>query len=183
MRDDPRLAEARAMSIEDVAGLLGIDGLRRAGREFTGPCPACGGTDRFSINTAKGVFNCRHCGAKGQGVVDLVMWRQGVEFLPALDWLCGPKPEITAAEAAARRARAEKSRAAADERAAAERARAAALALKHLAFISQTKRNVFPVPAACRARAVADCQGVSLARGDGVGGTDQVRVLGSGCGV
>ena len=31
--------------------------------EFAGPCPHCGGTDRFSINTKDQVFNCR--GAEG----------------------------------------------------------------------------------------------------------------------
>ena len=35
-------------------------GLRRQGRELIGPCPACGGEDRFRI-TLRGGFFCRQC--------------------------------------------------------------------------------------------------------------------------
>jgi len=36
--------------------------LRRVGVEYIGPCPQCGGDDRFAINTQRQVFNCRGCG-------------------------------------------------------------------------------------------------------------------------
>jgi hypothetical protein len=36
----------------------------RAAGEWFGPCPNCGGRDRFSVNTKKQVFNCRGCGGK-----------------------------------------------------------------------------------------------------------------------
>lgn len=100
---DHRLADAKAKPIKDVADLLHINGLVRAGREWVGPCPGigCGGRDRFSINTAKNLFNCRICGAKGDQV-HLVMFVRGLDFLPALDWLCGPKQELSAAELAER---------------------------------------------------------------------------------
>lgn len=101
MGEDYRLADAKARPIKDVADLLKIGGLRRAGVEWTGPCPSCGGDDRFSINTRKGCFNCRICGAKG-GVLDLVMFVRGIGFREALDWLCGPKQELSAAELAER---------------------------------------------------------------------------------
>ena len=35
--------------------------LRRRGSEWVGPCPRCGGTDRFHVR-ADGVFGCRVCG-------------------------------------------------------------------------------------------------------------------------
>ena len=45
-------------------------GLKRQGRELVGPCPACGGTDRFSIKPIDGgaVIHCRGC----KGFVDIV---------------------------------------------------------------------------------------------------------------
>ena len=97
---DPRRSEAEAMPIEEVAGRLALlDGLARNGREFTGPCPKCGGRDRFSINTQKGVFLCRRCDGKGGGVA-LVMFVLGLNFPQALEYLCGPRQEIDPAELA-----------------------------------------------------------------------------------
>ena len=34
--------------------------LQRRGRELAGPCPLCGGEDRFHVNQ-DGVFGCRGC--------------------------------------------------------------------------------------------------------------------------
>jgi phage/plasmid primase-like uncharacterized protein len=52
-------AEARSVPIE---GELARRGNHPKGRiERCGPCPKCGGNDRFSINTLKGVWNCRNC--------------------------------------------------------------------------------------------------------------------------
>lgn len=103
---DHRLAEAKVKPIKDVADLLRIQRLTRAGREWTGPCPGCGGDDRFSLNTAKNLFNCRICGAKGDQV-HLVMLARGLDFRGALDWLCGERQELSPAELAERRRRAE----------------------------------------------------------------------------
>ena len=39
-------------------------GLKRAGRELVGPCPACGGTDRFAVKPVDGgaaIIHCRGC--------------------------------------------------------------------------------------------------------------------------
>jgi len=87
MTDDTRLEEARAIPVAEVAHRLDIRGLKPAGRERVGPCPACGGKDRFSINPDLGVFNCRHCGG-GDGVrlVELVL---ACDFKAALAWLVG----------------------------------------------------------------------------------------------
>ena len=47
--------------------------------ERVGPCPRCGGTDRFSINTRKQLFNCRGC-RKGGDVIELVKFLDGTSF-------------------------------------------------------------------------------------------------------
>lgn len=87
MRDDARLLAAKAMPIDEVASMLSIEGLKRAGREMVGPCPACGGNDRFSINAEKGMYNCRSCG--GGDVVKLVQITLGCDFKEALTYLQG----------------------------------------------------------------------------------------------
>ncbi|MCB5199034.1 hypothetical protein LGQ03_07260 [Loktanella sp. TSTF-M6] len=133
MMPDARLDEAKAIPIEEVAERLGLlDGLRRAGHEWVGPCPACGGTDRFGINPHKNVYNCRHCGGvdngcDGLGLVRLVL---GVDFPTALSWLVGERAaEIDPAEArrrAEQRAREQERRDAVAERMRQESIRAGA---------------------------------------------------------
>jgi hypothetical protein len=51
--------------ILSVARNLGAR-LRRSGGEWIGPCPVCGGKDRFAINPSKGLWNCRGCGRGGE---------------------------------------------------------------------------------------------------------------------
>lgn len=87
MIDDPRLDEAKVKPILEIAQQLGIQGLRRAGGEFIGPCPVCFGTDRFSINTVKNLYNCRTCG--GGDVIGLVKLVRACGFKEALEYLCG----------------------------------------------------------------------------------------------
>lgn len=53
--------------------------LRRSGGELTGPCPICGGTDRFSINIWMNVWNCRGCQVGGD-VIRLVMHTEHLKF-------------------------------------------------------------------------------------------------------
>jgi hypothetical protein len=64
--------------IEDEIARRGI-ALRRCGVERVGPCPQCGGRDRFSINIRKQLWNCRGCG-RGGDVIDLVRHLDGVGF-------------------------------------------------------------------------------------------------------
>lgn len=99
--EDPRVAEAKAKPISDIVHLLGIANLKRMGHELVGPCPQCGGTDRFAVNTRKGVFQCRICGAKGGGI-DLVMFDRGLDFPGALTWLCGEVNGVSEEERAER---------------------------------------------------------------------------------
>lgn len=127
MQHDARLAEAQAIPIDDVADRLGIAGLKRAGREMVGPCPACGGRDRFGINLDKGVFVCRQCG--GGDAIKMVQLVLACDFKAALSWLVGDADvSIDPAEAARRAAKAKADRDAREAHAAKERDRAIAAA-------------------------------------------------------
>lgn len=57
--------------------------------ESQGPCPLCGGDDRFHVDVAKGRFYCRQCYPRGGDVIDLVMRVEGVSFSEACDHLAG----------------------------------------------------------------------------------------------
>jgi P4 family phage/plasmid primase-like protien len=95
---------ARAADILAVAQRPPLSAkLKKHNREWIGPCPACGGTDRFAINPRKkgGLFNCRSSG--GGDVIAMVMHAIGVEFLPACEIINGePMPaagsRVSAAE-------------------------------------------------------------------------------------
>lgn len=88
-REDPRLAEAKAMPVQTVLGMLGVEGLRRQSGEMIGPCPLCGGDDRFGVNLRSCGFLCRRCGIKGGDVIGLVQELRGLSFKEALAFLCG----------------------------------------------------------------------------------------------
>jgi CHC2 zinc finger len=103
---DPSVDLARAMSLREVMDRLAIKGLARVSGEWTGPCPVCGGRDRFSINEKKAVFNCRHCARSGD-TLELVMHVMSCDFLGAVSFLAGePGVEIDLAELERREARA-----------------------------------------------------------------------------
>lgn len=61
--------------------------------ELVGPCPVCGGTDRFAINTRTDLWNCRQCGGRGHGVIDLVVFADGVSFTRACEIITGRTAE------------------------------------------------------------------------------------------
>lgn len=106
MADDPRIQQAHQVSMTDLVERLGIAGLVRTSGELVGPCPGCGGKDRFSINPAKGVINCRRCDARGDQIA-LVQLVLGLDFKAALEWLVGPRQELTPAQRQEQRRRAE----------------------------------------------------------------------------
>ena len=58
---------------------------------FVGPCPGCGGTDRFSLNIKKNIFWCRKS-AEGGDAISLARHVQGAEFLAAVEILTGRPP-------------------------------------------------------------------------------------------
>lgn len=110
--DDIRLQQAHAIPIAEVADRLGIAGLQRAGGELVGPCPRCGGKDRFGLNLTSGVFQCRKdCGANSRGdQVSLVRFVLDLGFPQALEWLVGPREELTPAQRREIEQRAERNR-------------------------------------------------------------------------
>src|SRR6516225_7435719 len=55
------VAKAKAVDIGAVISARGIK-LKRSGKELIGPCPKCGGDDRFGVSLTERVFNCRRCG-------------------------------------------------------------------------------------------------------------------------
>jgi hypothetical protein len=73
--------------MEDELGRRGVV-LKRQSRELIGPCPVCGGTDRFAVNISKQVFNCRGCG-KGGDVIALAQHLDGTRFPEAIATLTG----------------------------------------------------------------------------------------------
>jgi phage/plasmid primase-like uncharacterized protein len=85
---------ARAVRLESVLHQRGI-ALRGRGDQRAGPCPVCGGRDRFGVHLGKGdgLFHCRGCGAKGNGAISLVMFLDGCGFLDAVETLAGPPPD------------------------------------------------------------------------------------------
>lgn len=92
--DAADIAQAQAISLADIARerRLVLKRASKASPELIGPCPRCGrGIDRFAINTAKQVFNCRVCGNKGSGAISLVMFLDNVEFREAVETLIGQR--------------------------------------------------------------------------------------------
>lgn len=95
----------------DLQGVIeGYTTLSGGPKEFYGPCPKCGGTDRFHFLAGKGWF-CRKCTgdpsvAGWHDAIDLVMLVHGVNFMTAYEMLsAGGLPELTAEELAEREAR------------------------------------------------------------------------------
>jgi hypothetical protein len=80
----------RARSV-DLAAILSQRRIKLAGRSqnLTGPCPLCGGTDRFAVHLGKQLFNCRGCGGRGRGAVSLVQFLDRSDFLSAIEHITG----------------------------------------------------------------------------------------------
>jgi len=93
---DAWVAKARTVRIEDECERRGIK--LNGKKECCGPCPKCGGEDRFAINAQKQVFNCRGCGACGDTIA-LVQFLDGVDFTHACKTLTGePPPNLNGAK-------------------------------------------------------------------------------------
>src|SRR5262252_809328 len=91
---DQWIQRAREAPIEAEILRRGIV-LRKSGSERIGPCPKCGGTDRFSINVRDNVWNCRQCKPDdiSGDVIGLVMHLDDCGFETAVETLTQePKP-------------------------------------------------------------------------------------------
>ena len=107
LRDDPRLVDAKAIPMSDMVDRLGIARLKPVAGELIGPCPLCGGRDRFGINLRTSAFLCRKCDLRGGDQIALAMGVLNVDFKAALQWLCGDQPaQLDQAEMDRRRKRA-----------------------------------------------------------------------------
>ena len=87
---DPRLIEAaRAADIVALAKRAGarLKDVRAAEWKWAGPCPGCGGTDRFALNKELGIFNCRRFG--GGDTIAMVRHALGLDFVEAVEFIVG----------------------------------------------------------------------------------------------
>lgn len=90
------MLDLTAVKQVDLLALVQASGIeldKASSREHSGPCPKCGGTDRFHVHEDKGWF-CRNCtGDPATGhwhdALDFVMWRDGVDFIEAYRRLGG----------------------------------------------------------------------------------------------
>jgi hypothetical protein len=100
---DARVNRARAVRIEDELRQRGIH-LRRSGHYMSGPCPRCGGDDRFNVNVHQQLWLCRGCTPPQKGkppsdVIALVMHLDGCTFADAVATLVGEDRPPTARHA------------------------------------------------------------------------------------
>jgi hypothetical protein len=94
--DAETIARARSVHVKDEIARRGIK--LRGKAERVGPCPVCGGTDRFSINVRKQVFNCR--GSGGGDVIAMVQHLDECDFPTAVRTLAGIEPSRSAPRSA-----------------------------------------------------------------------------------
>lgn len=64
--------------LPDPRGLINPQANKGSG-EIAGPCPKCGGEDRFFIREDDS-FMCRQCGAQGGDVIDFYKWLDDTDF-------------------------------------------------------------------------------------------------------
>lgn len=96
---DGMVNEARAMSCADWLTHSGhMEKMKRAGHNLAGPCPKCGGDDRFGVDTAQDKWLCRGCGVGGNDAISMVilLWptkgtTYGESFLEACEIITGRK--------------------------------------------------------------------------------------------
>lgn len=127
--------QARGVDLLAAAQMFGFraKGAARPGRvgDVAGPCPRCGGDDRFAVNAGKRLWHCRGAGRGGHDAISLAIYLMcEAPFVEACERLTGEtrpmrslKPETSAERAtreaeAAQRDAAARAKREADERAA-----------------------------------------------------------------
>lgn len=89
---DDWVDEARRADVFDVLCRIRPEhGLKRTTSEHVGPCPACGGRDRFAVHRRRNVWLCRQAG-KGGDAIALVQYLDGADFLGAVETVTGRPP-------------------------------------------------------------------------------------------
>lgn len=81
------ITEARGVPFEMACDRIGIPQPLRGKPEHQGPCPRCGGNDRFAVNRKKGVWNCRGCGAGGRDGIGLAAHAKHLDVNRRADFL------------------------------------------------------------------------------------------------
>ena len=89
-----------ALDFEGVKARVSIlsvaEGLTTLNRSLQGPCPKCGGEDRFYLGKSKkdpSWFVCSHCHSKAGDVIELVAWHEGISQAEACRKLGGDTGE------------------------------------------------------------------------------------------
>lgn len=80
---DDFITEARGIDLQTVFSIVGgsLRDMRLRSGEHVGPCPVCGGKDRFNLNLGKGAWHCRQCdGGKGGDGFALVAQKHGYDL-------------------------------------------------------------------------------------------------------
>ncbi|WP_454919239.1 DUF7146 domain-containing protein [Xanthobacter sediminis] len=83
--------DARAVTVAEEIARRSIRLIKSGREELVGPCPVCGGRDRFSLNLKKDVFHCRGSGRGGDAIA-LVQYLDGADFLAACETLTRRPP-------------------------------------------------------------------------------------------
>lgn len=86
MRTRDLIEQARAVPIEIEIARRGM--VVKGGIDRCGPCPVCGGTDRFAVNVRKQLFLCRGCRVGGD-VITMVQHLDHCSFAEAVETLTG----------------------------------------------------------------------------------------------
>ena len=73
--------------VERHTRLRKIGNVSGRGPEYAGPCPRCGGTDRFHVQADAGRWFCRRCHPQWGDVIDYIEWYFGLSTREALYWL------------------------------------------------------------------------------------------------
>lgn len=86
------IEEARGLPIGKALDLVAPHHAISRKTRFVGPCPGCGGVDRFSLNLRKNIFWCRKS-AEGGDAIALARHVLSCDFLEAVEALTGrPAP-------------------------------------------------------------------------------------------
>jgi len=87
MSNDPEFETWKQRALDAdilaVAQELGATLKRSGAGEWVGPCPSCGGDDRFGVNTVKRVFLCR--GSAQGDIISMVQHIEGCNFVAAVE--------------------------------------------------------------------------------------------------
>lgn len=82
---DAFVQKAKDWPFKEIAQRL--NRVTKNGSEWQGPCPRCGGKDRYSVNLQKPAFNCRGCNAKGRDALGLVAHEMDFDLEDGIDFM------------------------------------------------------------------------------------------------